>query len=146
MNADADFVLTQLAQRFDLERGRLRCPGAFEQAITAALALVPASVLIDEVAGLGGLGAARDPWAVLLSRVRRLPEFLGELGRQREEQVEAARWQRVDRAAKRGETLRALVARGDLGLDEAGEQLGADFQSDSDLLAIARAALTGGAR
>jgi hypothetical protein len=36
------------------------------------------------------------------------------------------------------------VDRGVLSAEEAAEQLGADFSDDADLLAIARAALTGG--
>ena len=146
MRGDTAVVLAAIAKHFDLDVSRIGRPDLFEQAITSALAMMPPASLVGEVVALGELRGVRQPWGVILTRLRQLParwaarrEVLGEA-------AEAARWRLVDRAARRGETLRALVARGDLRLDEASEQLGADFQSDSDLLAIAQAALTGGSK
>lgn len=139
-----DDVLLGLAKRFGLDPLRVGRPEVFEAAISEALALMPAPAVIDEVAAMGGLSGARDPWGVVLSRLRRIPELARRRAETVEADAEARRWRQVDRAASRGETLRALVDRGDLSRTEALEQLGADFSNDVDLLGIARAALTGG--
>ena len=146
MSPDAEQVLVELAQRFGLDASRMRQARYWDMAVANAVALMPASAVVAELVEWGDLRGARNPWGVLLSRLRELPSVIDERERRREELAESARWRKVDRAVKRGETLRALVGRGDLRLDEATEQLGADFQDDRDLFAIAQAALTGGAK
>jgi hypothetical protein len=147
VSAGAEHVLAQLAQRFGLDCSRIGRPDVFTGAIASALVLMPASVVVDEVAALGSrVRTDRDPsgWGVVLARLRRLPEVCQARAQVLDEQAEAKRWRSVDMAAKRGETLRALVERGDLTRPEALEQLGADFSDDADLAAIAAAAVTGG--
>lgn len=146
MNADAEQVLLELAQRFGLDASRMRQARYWEMAVANAVALMAASAVVAELVEWGDLRGARNPWGVLLSRLRELPSVIDERERRREELAESARWRKVDRAVKRGETLRALVERGDLRLDEAAEQLSADFRGDNDVLGIAEAALTGGNR
>ena len=144
MRGDTAVVLTGIAKHFGLDVSRIGRPDLFEAAITTALAMMPAVSVVDEVVALGELRGVRQPWGVVLARLRQLPARWAARREVLDEAAEAARWRLVDRAAKRGETLRSLVKRGDLRLDEAAEQLGADFQGDSDLFDIAHAALTGG--
>ncbi len=39
---------------------------------------MPAPALIDEVVAMGGLRGARDPWGVVLARLRRIADLAGE--------------------------------------------------------------------
>jgi hypothetical protein len=134
-----------LAQAFpEVDAQRLARARAFRAGVDAALQVMGEQDLVAEVVAAGPLRGALNPYGVVIVRVRQVPELVAERARLREDQAEAARWRQVDRAAKRGETLRALVERGDLTRDEALEQVGADFRDDTDLLALARAAVTGG--
>ena len=138
-------VALGLAQSFgEVEAARLARAAAFRAAVDAALAIMPEERLVAEVVAEGSLRGAANPYGVLITRVRRAPEHVAEEARMSEELAEAARWRRVDKAVKRGETLRALVERGDLSELEAVEQLGSDFPDDADLLALAKAAVLGG--
>ena len=116
---------------------------AFRQAVEGALAVLAEEAVVARVVAQGPLTGARNPHAVIVARLRQLPAL--EAGRRRlmDENEEARRWAAVDRAARRGETLRALVERGDLFADEAGAMLSREFEDD-DLRGLAAAALAGG--
>lgn len=138
-------VAAELARAFpEVQAVRLARAFAFRSAVYGALVFMTEPKLVAEVMAGGSLRGAVNPYGALIARVRLVPELARENARLADEQAQAKRWRQVDRAARRGETLRALVDRGDLWPDEAAEQLGADFTYDADLLAIARAALTGG--
>lgn len=139
-------LLDDLAERFGLDPSRVGRPDVFARAIAEAVGVLgsPAAV-VDEVAALGPLRGARDGWAVLLGRLRRIPADHAARRQVAEDTAEASRWKAVDRAVRRGETLRALVARGDLFDDEAASAVAAEF-TDDELRGIALAALTGGAQ
>ena len=146
MTGDAEYVLATIPKRYGLDRSRIARPEVFERAVNTTLVLMPAPAVVDEVVALGALTGARDEWGVVLARLRLLPVLAGKRAAFAEQQAEAARWCQVDRALRRGETNKALVARGDLSKFEAVEQLEAEFSDDPDLLALATAALTGGQR
>ncbi len=116
----------------------------FVRAVAAALAVADEESVVEQVVALGGLAGARKPHAVIVARLRELPAIAADRRRMAEDEAEAARWAAVDRAVKRGETLRALVERGDIYADEARSMLAQDF-ADDGLRAIAAAALGGGA-
>ena len=139
-------VIDDLAERFGLDVSRIGRPDVFAGSVADAVAVLgsPGAVL-DEVVALGPLRGAREPWGVLLGRLRRIPADHAERRQAAADHSEATRWAAVDRAARRGETLRALVARGSLFDDEAAEQVAAEF-TDADLRATALAALTGGSQ
>jgi hypothetical protein len=142
-------VAEALAERFDsLDVAKaIRVP-AFCDAVSSALRVVDGDVtaLVDEVADYGELAGARSPYRVVVARLRWIVEDVPERVRHADERAEAVRWARVDRAAKRGETLRALVERGDIFCDEALGMIGQEFAGDDDLAGIARAALEGARR
>lgn len=139
-------VIDELAELFGLDPSRIGRPDVFADAVADAVAVLgsPGAVL-DEVAALGPLRGARDGWAVLLGRLRRIPADHAERRQVAEYRAEAARWRAVDRAAKRGETLRVLIAQQAMFDDEARDQVAVEF-ADPDLRAIALAALDGGAQ
>lgn len=139
-------VIDELAERFGLDVSRIGRPDVFAGAVADAVAVLgsPGAVL-DEVVALGPLRGARQPWGVLLGRLRRIPADHAERQQVADDRAEADRWEAVDRAARRGETLRSLVARGLMFDDEAAEQVAAEYP-DPELHAIAEAALTGGVR
>ena len=117
---------------------------AFVRALAAALAVGDEASVIAQVVAQGGLAHARNPHAVVVRRLSALPGLTADRRRIADELAESARWRQVDRAAGRGETLRALVERGDLFADEA-ERMVADEFADADLRGIAMAPLAGGA-
>ena len=138
-------VIDELAELFGLDPSRIGRPDVFAAVVAEAVAVLGApGAVLDEVAALGPLRGARDGWAVLLGRLRRIPADHAERQQVGAERAEADRWAAVDRAARRGETLRALVARGLMFADEAAEQVAAEYR-DPELHAIALAALDGGA-
>ena len=139
-------VIDDLAERFGLDVSRIGRPDVFAGSVADAVAVLgsPGAVL-DEVVALGPLRGARQPWGVLLGRLRRIPADHAERQQVADDRAEADRWEAVDRAARRGETLRSLVARGLMFDDEAAEQVAAEYP-DPELHAIAEAALTGGVR
>ena len=68
-------VVIELAERFKIDPLRIGRPEAFDAAVSAVVALMPAPALIDEVVAMGGLSGARDPWGVVLARLRRIAEL-----------------------------------------------------------------------
>ncbi len=138
----ADDVLAQLAERFGLDPTRIGRPAVFSRAIDEALRFGDASYVVGEVEAFGGLAGVREPWGVILRRLRNVSTLAAERERLADEADEAARWAQVDRAAKRGETLRALVDRGELFVDEGAGMLVREFP-DGELRALAMAALEG---
>jgi len=117
----------------------------FVAAVSAALGVVDEAKLVALVVESGSLAGSRLPYGVVISRVRDVPRICAERRQVANDRSEAGRWQAIDRAARRGETLRALVARGLMFEDEAAEQVAAEYP-EPELHAIADAALTGGAR
>lgn len=114
---------------------------AFRHAVETALAVSGETEVVAQVVGLGPLTGALNPHAVVVSRLRKVPALVADRLRIADEHEEVRRWTAVDRAARRGETLRALVERGDLFADEATAMVGREFD-DPDLAAIAIAAVT----
>jgi hypothetical protein len=92
--------------------------------------------------GLDPLRNARQPWGVVLHRLRRVPELFAAHHRTQQDRAEAARWAGLDRAARRGETLRALVEHEALFSDEAAAMVEREF-TDPELAAVALAAISG---
>jgi len=137
-------VLDALAGRLGLDPARVRWHARFAEAVAEAVAVLGSpGAAIDEVVQLGELRGARDPWGVVLGRLRRIPADHAARRQAQEDRAEIKRWAAVDRAVRRGETLRSLVERGVEYEDTALEQLAAEFP-DSELRAVAVAALTGG--
>jgi hypothetical protein len=117
----------------------------FRAAVDGALAVMGEDAIVAAIVDMGPLDGARRPYAALIARVRELPALEDAGVRLADETAEARRWGRVDAAAKRGETLRRLVDRGQLHDDEeAAEMLRREFAEDADLRGIAEAALAGG--
>jgi hypothetical protein len=141
----ASRIAFALARRFpELNAAAMVRHPAFRQAIAGALAVADEESVVEQVVALGGLAGATNPHAVVVSRIRGLPALVEDRRRMAGDAAEAARWAAVDRAVRRGETLRALVERGDIYADEARSMLAQDF-ADDGLRAIAAAALGGGA-
>jgi len=115
----------------------------FIQAVAGALDVVDEAGLVAAVVEAGTLAGSRSPYGVIVARIRAIPSLVGERRQVADERTEADRWAGVDRAARRGETLRSLVARGLMFEDEAAQQVAAEF-TEADLRATALAALTGG--
>ena len=141
----AEAIARALAERFpELDAAAMARHPAFAKAVTAALAVADERSVVEQVVALGGLAGARNPHAVVVSRLREVPALDADRRRMADEDAEARRWAAVDRAARRGETLRALVERGDIFGDEAADLLAREFE-DHGLRDIARSALTGSA-
>jgi len=137
-------VVDELAQRFGLDPERIARLDVFAAAVSDAVAALGSPALVvDEVVAAGPLRGARDGWSVILGRLRRIPADHAARRQAQEDRAEIKRWAAVDRAVRRGETLRSLVERGVEYEDTALEQLAAEFP-DSELRAVAVAALTGG--
>lgn len=129
----------------DLNPALLARRPPFRAALAGALAVMPEEEIVPQILALGGMIGARSPYAVVIARLRELPAIAADRGRFADEDAEARRWAAVDRAAKRGESLRQLVQREALFLDEAARMI-SDELPDDDLRAIALAALSGGSR
>ena len=142
----SEAVARALAERFpELDAAAMGRHPAFAKAVTAALAVADELAVVEQVAALGGLAGARNAHAVVVSRLRELPALDADRRRLTDEAAEVSRWAAVNRAAKRGETLRAQVERGDIFPDEAVHILAREFD-DADLRGLAAAALAGGAQ
>jgi hypothetical protein len=141
----AERVAAALGERFDvLDSAAMGEHPAFRCAVADALALVgDEDAVVAQVVRLGPLTGSHDPHRVVVSRLRRVPGLAATRRRIAEELAEERRWAAVDTAARRGETLRALVERGALFPDEAVDVLRRELV-DPDLSAVALAALTGG--
>ena len=138
-------VAFALAQRFpELDAVAMAAHLAFVKALAAALTIADEASVVEQVVAMGSLFGARNAHAVVVARLRALPRLAEDRRRIADEAAEAARWRQVDRAAERGEILRALVDRGDLFPDEAERMVASEF-ADDDLRGIAMAPLAGGA-
>jgi len=115
---------------------------AFRQAVGDALGLLDEREIVDRVVSMGGLANANNPHAVIVSRLRQLPTLVADGHRLFEEIAEARRWDQVDAAVRRAQTLRDLVEREELFPDEAADMLAREL-ADEDLRSIALAALQG---
>ena len=104
-----------------------------------------ADTVVAFVVNRGTLAGARNPHGVVVARLRELVAVERDRRAVVDEREEARRWAALDRAAQRGETLRALVDRGDLYPDEAASMLTSEL-ADDDLRATALAALEGARR
>ncbi len=142
MNA-VERITVELAGHFAIEPVPLINASAFRYAVKEALSVMTEEKVIAGIVALGLLRSARDPYAVLIGRARRLVDDATIRTRLVSEQAEAARWRLVDVATHRGETLRALVDRGGCFVDEAHGCVQREF-ADEDLRAIALAALEKG--
>lgn len=144
MTARSDLLARALGERFPvLNVIAMRRVQAFRVAADEACRVLgDVGAVVAAVATYGELAGCRNPHAVLVSRLRWLVDDAAERGRLADEAHEAARWAAVDRAAKRGKTLRALVNRGELFADEAAGMIAREIPEE-DLQALAMAALGG---
>ena len=141
----AERVAFAIADRLGgLDAAAMARHSAFVRAVAAALSGADEESVVEQVVALGGLADARNPHAVVVSRLRELPRLGEDRRRMADEVAEAARWAAVDWAVRWGEGHRALVERGDLYPDEVERMLASEF-TDDDLRGIAAAALAGGA-
>lgn len=142
MNA-AERVARALAREFPCVNPALlaRRP-AFRSALADALAVMSETEVVEHVTTLGALTGARNGYGVLIARLREIRALDEDRRRMVDEEGEAARWRRVDAAARRGESLRQLVDAGTIFADEAAHLVASEFP-DEDLRGIARAALGG---
>ncbi len=142
-----DDLAAVLGERFAaVDVPKFRRHPAFRRNAAAALAsLGGVEAVVGEVSAYGGTAGAADIHRVLVARLGWAVEDVAERRQIADDRTEADRWASVGRAARRGETLRALVDRGDLFLDEAAASLAREFP-DPDLRGLAEAALTGGAK
>jgi hypothetical protein len=139
----AERVARALAHELsDLNPALLARRPPFRAALAGALAVMPEEEIVPQILALGGMIGARSPYAVVIARLRELPAIAADRGRFADEDAEARRWAAVDRAAKRGESLRLLVDAGTIFADEAAHLAASEFPDD-DLRAIAEAALGG---
>ena len=139
----AERVARALAERFpELDASAMARHPAFANAVSAALTVADEWAIVEQIAAMGGLAGARNPHAVVVARLRELPTIAADRGRFAAEDAEERRWAAVDRAAKRGESLRRLVDAGTIFADEAAHLAASEFPDD-DLRAIAEAALGG---
>jgi len=143
----AERIATALAERFDvLDAPAMVRVRAFRAGATAALAAAGSvEAVVREVASLGELSGARDPHRVIVARLRQVPALVADRTRLGDELAESRRWAALDMAARRGETLRALVDRGALFANEAADTLRREL-ADDDLRAVALAVLEGDER
>jgi hypothetical protein len=144
MTARSDLLARALGKRFPvLDVIAMRRVQAFRVAADEACRVLGGvGAVVAAVGAYGELAGCRNPHAVLVSRLRWIVEDAAERRRLADEADEAARWAQVDRAAKRGETLRALVDRGELFVDEAVGMIAHEVP-DEELRCYAMAALEG---
>jgi hypothetical protein len=136
-------VAIAIAQLHGLKTRRLLCTTAFKGAVLDALEVMTEDELLKEVSEQGGLKGARCPYAVLISRIQKLPSEFDTEGRLKLDLAEARRLRQIDGAVERARDLSDVVARGTLVHEEAARMLAAEFADD--LLALAMAVLEGGA-
>ena len=120
---DVEVVLDELAERFALDRERIGRPAVYAAAIESALAVMPAASVVDEVVAGGPMRGAREPWGVVLARLRQIPTAAAartarEAGRTMS--TEAMRAVAEERHRAR---LASLVAAGALSPEEADAEL-----------------------
>jgi hypothetical protein len=121
---------------------------AFRSASAAALAVLDEGAVVERVAGMGGLAGARNPHAVIVSRLRAIPiheqDRCGvDVERQAVAAIDSPRARQLRAAAVRGAVLRAHVERGVLEREEALCQLDWECRRDVDALDVALAAFDG---
>jgi hypothetical protein len=133
----------KLAEHFDVYAPRLVRAEALRSAVRDALALMTINEILMRLIDDGPLTGARNPCAVLIARARQIGEDAQLQAHLAEEAAESDRWQAIDRAVQRSSTLRDLVDRGLMFLDEAETQLATEM-ADEDIRAFALDALRGG--
>ena len=144
MTARSDLLARALGKRFAvLDVIAMRRVQAFRVAADKACRVLgDVGAVVAAVGAYGELAGCRNPHAVIVARLRWIVEDAAERGRLADEADEATRWAAVDRAARRGESLRALVDRGELFVDEAVGMLAREIPEE-DLQVLAMAALGG---
>ncbi len=140
--SDHDFIVRRLWLVFHVSPALLTKVRAFNEAVDAALMIVTAEELVAEVTGMGPLNGVRNPVAVLIARVRAIPENHALDAQVAADQAEASSFRRQGSAASRGQTLGDLVADGQLELNEAERTLALEFPNES-LQAVAFEGLHG---
>jgi hypothetical protein len=139
----AQRVAVALAREFPgIDAGLLASRPPFRLAVRDVLRFMSEDAVVAEVVELGSLGGARSCYGVVITRLRDLPELVANRAQLADEVNEGNRWRRLDRAVCRGETLRALVDRGELFIDEAAGMVNREF-IDADVRVVAMAALEG---
>ena len=75
-------IAVALAERFpNINPALLSSAPAFAQALDQALAVADEAAVIEQIVALGGLAGARNPYGVIVARVRRLPRDTANLRR-----------------------------------------------------------------
>jgi hypothetical protein len=142
--SEAERIAWAVADQLDgLDAAAMGRHPAFQRAVEDALRVVDERGIVEAIVAQGPLAGARNPHAVVVARLRQLPALAAERARVVDVRAEDARWQAVDRAVKRAQTLRGLVDAGTIYADEAARWLAEEF-SDASLREIAEAALAGG--
>ncbi len=140
--SDHAFILRRFSVVFPVSPALLTRARAFKEAVDAALLIVTAEQLVAEVVAMGPLTGARNPVAVLIARVRAIPENHSLDAQVATDQAEASFFRRQGSAGSRGQTVGDLVKDGTLELDEAERLLSLEFPDES-LLAVALDGLRG---
>lgn len=116
-------VLDELAEHFDLDPGRIGRLEVFAAAIERALTGLSPVAVIDEVVSAGSMRGAREPWGVLLARLRRIPAAAAARTLRETECTLAAESNRQAAGSILRERLDTLVATGTLSPAEAADEL-----------------------
>jgi len=137
------WLCRELAEYFDLDLPLLLRAKALRSAVRDALVLMTIEDVLARLIESGPLTGARRPYAVLIARARQLGDDSRLRAHLVEEAVDSDRWHAIDRAVHWSGTLRDLVDRGEMFLDEAEERLAREFP-DEEMRAFALAAFRGG--
>lgn len=141
--SEFNWLCWRLAEHFGIDAPPLVRAEALRSAVREALTLMSIDEVLARLIDDGPLTGARSPYAVLIGRARQLSEDVRLRTRMAEEAAESRRWAEINRAARRGETLRELVDQGVMFLDEVEELLATEFANE-DIRAFALDALRGG--
>jgi hypothetical protein len=139
---DAEFIAIELADAYGLDPVRFMRASAFLTGVGKALQVMTADDVVRGVLDQGGLAGLVNPYAGVFSRITKLAEEQAWRVRLTDDEAELARFEMVDRAAHRGESLADLVANEQLYGDEAEDTVASEF-ADEEIRAIALDALRG---
>ena len=146
----AERVAWALAEQLDgLDGAAMSVHPAFVRAVDQALAVVGEAAVVDGVVRQGGLAGARNPHAVVVARLRKLPSLAGERQRMADARairrgLDAPELRAAQAAAERGIVLGAHVERALLSRQEALATIDTEFRGG--LLAVALDAFEGRCR
>ncbi len=130
----AERVAWALAERLgDLDAAAMCAHGAFREAVDQALGVADERGAVEAVVRQGCLGGARNPHAVIVSRLRKLPSLAGDRQRMADARairsgLDAPELRAAQAAAERGIVLGAHVERALLSRQEALATIETEFR------------------